>query len=737
MSDISTTPARTVDRMVVRIEHLDKLLNLAGEVIITSSTLHELQRSMVDTVTQQRPLVETDLHIIKAANETSRRISQDLHDLVMAIRMVEIGETFRMFRRPIRDLARTLKKEIELKLEGEKVLIDKALAERLVEPLLHLLRNAADHGIEAPIERAREGKPEKGTITLKAVEHEGEVEIIVSDDGRGIDEQKVYEKARSLGLLKPNETPDLLTVICTSGFSTREKATDTSGRGVGLDIVKTMVTEFGGTLSLKNEPKVGLTIRMVIPKLKAVNIIDALIVRGDSTLYALSIDKVISLMGINPNQIQAEMDRDRFIKYMGEPIALFDIGELFGCPSVKYDNAEVVPIVVLEGKTDKIAVIVSEFLSPQKLVNVPLNTRMFGATAQGVAGTCIISGGRIGLTVDIDVLVALATGVPLSDIAAPNVDASFGSGSASESGESKGMQPSAMPDEVVFSHSQDELVQKAKLSMKRDKIAESAEKSGQKDLSQGDVSDLLDELSRGLIELQDALLTLEGESDNADLMRECFRRLHAAKGNFTMLGAENSANLAHGLETLLDYLRKDQITMSQELMDILLDGVGELNKATKILPGTIPPANANLFMRIDSIIRSLTDQNVVTDPEKLLGTAFTLSPIVELQLLGALKQGAYTYETFFRFQPGRQADYLVAYLTLRKLCFLGNIISTLPSVSDIEKGNCGPAIKVLWASQKKEHELKQSIDEWGPLFNVIEHQTIPTTVFKYDSTADV
>ena len=177
MADPSLSSARSIDKMVVRIEHLDKLLNLAGEVIITSSTLHELQRTMVDAVTSHMPLNETNLQTIKSANESSRRISQDLHDLVMAIRMVEIGETFRMFRRPIRDLSRNLKKEIELKLEGEKVLIDKALAERLVEPLLHLLRNAADHGLESPIERIREGKPEKGTITLRAIEHENETEI--------------------------------------------------------------------------------------------------------------------------------------------------------------------------------------------------------------------------------------------------------------------------------------------------------------------------------------------------------------------------------------------------------------------------------------------------------------------------------------------------------------------------------------------------------------------------------
>ena len=410
MADPSLSSARSIDKMVVRIEHLDKLLNLAGEVIITSSTLHELQRTMVDAVTSRKPLNETNLQTIKSANESSRRISQDLHDLVMAIRMVEIGETFRMFRRPIRDLSRNLKKEIELKLEGEKVLIDKALAERLVEPLLHLLRNAADHGLESPIERIREGKAEKGTITLRAIEHENETEIRVTDDGRGLDEKKILEKAAAFGMTKPGETPDMLSIICASGFSTRDKATDTSGRGVGMDLVKTMVKEFGGEMSITNTPKAGFTFRMLIPKLKAVNIIDALIVRGGSTLFAFSIDKVLSLQGIRQNQIHSTMDREPFIKYMDVPLPLFDIGTLFGQAPVWQRDSEIVPIAILEGGGKRVAIIVSEFLSPQKLVNVPLNTEMFGNSAQGIAGTCIISEGRIGLTVDVDILLALAIG---------------------------------------------------------------------------------------------------------------------------------------------------------------------------------------------------------------------------------------------------------------------------------------------------------------------------------------
>jgi len=730
MSGASPNQNRGVDRMLVRLEHLDKLLNLAGEVIITSSTLHELQRDMNDAVTNHRPMTEGDLQIIKATDESSARISQDLHDLVMAIRMVEIGETFKLFRRPVRDLARNLKKDIELKFEGDKVLVDKALAERLVEPVLHMLRNSADHGLETPIERLHEDKSETGIILLKAVEHEHETEIIVSDDGRGIDEHRIFDHARRLGILHPGEQPDLLRTLCASGFSTKEKATDTSGRGVGLDLVSTMVAEFNGTIELENTPKHGCTFRLRIPKLKAVNIIDALIVRCNETLYALSIDQVVSLQGLTPDQIQASMDRERFIKYLGTPLPLFDLSALLGSESARLDNPEIVPIVIIEGKKERIACIVSEFLAPSKLVNVPLATDMFNRDVVGIAGTCIISGGRVGMTVDINTTVAKAVGEPISVDEGHDDAASFSEPVPDTTFDS------SIPDSTATRHTQEELIAKSKLSAQRDRIATRMEETSQKDLTNTDISDLLTELSRGLMELQDVLLSLENDKEQG-LMKEAFRRLHAAKGNFTMLGVTASANLAHQLETLLDHVRKEQIEMSQELMDTMLDGVSELNLATKTLPQSMPGDNEALLERIDAAMRVLGKDEPITDPDQLLGTTFTLVPTVELQLLGALKQGEQAYETFIRFKPGRQAEFLVAYLTLRKLCYHGTILATLPSMGDIEGGHCGTAIKVLWSSPLKSDELKSAIDRWAPLFNIAEHQSMPTTVFRYDVNAEM
>ena len=506
---------------------------------------------------------------------------------------------------------------------------------------------------------------------------------------------------------------------------------------MGLDLVNTMVMEFNGSIELENVLGQGCTLRLRIPKLKAVNIVDALIVRCNKTLYALAIDQVVSLQGLKPDEIQASMDRERFIKYLGTPLPLFDLSELLGSETTQLDNPEVVPIVIIEGKKEKIACVVSEFLAPSKLVNVPLATDMFNSDVAGIAGTCIITGGRVGMTVDINTTVAKAVGEPIVEEEGHEDAASFGESAPPPPPPHEDAEFGvSMPNSTATKHTQDELMAKSKLSAQRDRIAARMEETSQKDLTDTDISDLLTELSRGLMELQDVLLSMENDKE-PELMKEAFRRLHATKGNYTMLGVTASANLAHRLETLLDYVRKGQIEMTQELMDVLLDGVSELNQATKMLPQSVPGDNEALLERIEITMRVLNKDEPITDPDQLLGTTFALVPTLELQLLGALKQGTQAYETFIRFKQGRQAEFLVAYLTLRKLCYHGTILATLPSMADIENGHCGTAIKVLWASRLKPEELKAAIDRWASLFNITEHQSMPTTVFRYDANAEM
>lgn len=708
--------ARRIDRMMVRLEHLDKLLSLAGEVIITSSTMHELQRDLVDSAADRRPVSETNLETVKTADESTRRISQDLHDLVMAIRMVEIGETFRLFRRPIRDLCRGLGKEVDFVLKGENVLIDKALAERLVDPLLHVLRNAIDHGVETPLERVRAGKSERGTVSLRAVDTENHTELIITDDGCGIDGEKVLERARTNGLVGPHEKAELIDVLMMPGFSTRESATSTSGRGVGLDILQSLIREFDGNVELKSTPGKGTTFRLQIPKLRAVNIIDALAIRAGEHFYALDIEKVVALQAVDADSIHGTMERERFIKYLGDVIAVFDLQQLLGGAPLDIANQERIPLVIIEGRRSRIAVIVDEYLSPQKLVNVPLDRQIFERDTMGIAGTCIFAGGRVGLTVDVDAVVASATGDEFHRAAGPEthtaaeIEATFTEVAPAEAAVPEKAAVAKKPAEVAAAEAQAALL-----------------------LDEKDVKDLVDELCRGIAKLQDTLLSLEDKTDDVGLMHDAFRRLHAAKGNFTMLNRTSHAHLAHQMETILDLLRNDRIIMSTELMDLLLDGVSGLAQAAKQLPGEPSEPSSALLDQLETEIRANMAEPHLIDEREVLQKSFAMCPTIELQLIAALKRKEHTYETFIRFQSGRQAEFLLAYLLLRRLGMHGTILATLPEVDRIEQGECGNAIKVLWTSSLDASQLHETLENMARHYNIIEHQSLPTTVFRYEA----
>ena len=282
MTEIATIQNRTVDRMQVRLEHLDTLLSLAGEVIITAANLQDLERRTTGTGSAATGLGTESMHLIKSCNQATRRVSQDLHDLVMAIRLVEIDETYRLLRRPVRDLCRNLGCDAEVEFAGSDTLIDKALAERLLDPLLHLLRNAIDHGIETSIERKRHGKSLTGRVVVSARDAEHDTTVTISDDGAGIDEQAVREQAATVLGAAAAQAP-LLDLICRPGLSTAGQVTGTSGRGVGLDLVKSVVDEFDGEITLETEQPGGSTFTLRIPKLRAVNIIDALTLQAGDT----------------------------------------------------------------------------------------------------------------------------------------------------------------------------------------------------------------------------------------------------------------------------------------------------------------------------------------------------------------------------------------------------------------------------------------------------------------------
>jgi chemotaxis protein histidine kinase CheA len=699
MTDLTTARNRTVDRMQVKLDHLDTLLSLAGEVIITAANLQDLERRANATATDGGNLGDEGRSLIKTANQSTRRISQDLHNLVMAIRLVEIEETFRLLRRPARDLSRNLGRDVEVAFEGSETAIDKALAERLLDPLLHLLRNAIDHGIEPSIDRKRAGKDVTGRVRFVARDNDHETVITVEDDGRGIDEPAVRAVARDRLGSGWDDQP-LLTLLCQPGLTTTSEVTGTSGRGVGLDLVRTVVDEFDGDLDLETRIGEGTRFTLTIPKLRAVNIIDALTLRSGEILYALPIDKVVANLGLARDEVNTAFDRGRHITYQGRIVPLHDLQDSLEEPSLEVDQA-VLPVIVLRGRSGEAAFQVSEFLGPQKLVNIPLDEGLDHHPA--VAGTTVFTGGKLGLTLDVDTLVAMALGLGAErEIAERLVDTvgdvvrSDDTGVAAcdrEPGPRETDSPSATEND--------------------------------------ETEDLQHELLTSLERLQDSLISLESDPDDREELHHAFRRLHAAKGHFSVLEAEPQAILAHHLETALDYLRAGRLALSAERMDLLLDGVSYLMDAARELPAPPEAFPTEIMATLQELTASETvaaeDGRELAD---LVRQPFNLTPTAQLQVLSALKRGERTYETYLSFDPGRQPSFLAAYLLLSRIGKSGTVLATLPEASDIEQGRCGPELKILWSINLD--DVDPLLDRLAPLYRIHEHNSVRTTIFRYE-----
>jgi chemotaxis protein histidine kinase CheA len=712
MTELLQVQRGTIDRMQVRITHLDRLLSLAGEVIITSANLQELERRVRESVSRGQALRPESLEVVKTSNEASRRVSQDLHDLVMAIRLVEIGETLRLFRRPVRDLARNLGREVELLFEGEETLVDKALAERLVDPLLHLLRNAVDHGLETPLERARVGKPPQGRVTLTAFDREHHTEIAVSDDGRGVDLEAVRAEALTRGL--PVEGASLADILCRPGFSMAAAVTATSGRGVGLDLVRTTVEDFGGTVAVETTSGQGTTFRLTVPKLRAVNIVDALTMRAGHRLFALPIENVVASLAVDTRQVKNALGRGRYFTHRGEALVLHDLLDLLGEPAAE-EKPDPIPVVVIQGKAGRIAVAITEFLGPQKLVNVPLTGDWDRARA--VAGTAVFTGGRLGLTLNVDALTGEALGRT--------------EGASAEALVRTGMGPGASPlagDKPVRPGARGETPGVAGAPRATAEIASGASLR----LEAADAEELRSELRQNLQKLQESLLDLEASPGEAEPLHEAFRRLHAAKGNFTMLEAEPAVAMAHHLETLLDLLRGHRVELEPQRVDLLLDAAGWLMRAAEAPLGAFPEVDERLRDRLVGEAETGLSGHTADSEADLLGRKFALTPTLELQVLCALKRGERTLETFVRFDPGRQPEFLNAYLILRRLGMHGTVLATLPGVEEIEQGLCGTAVKVLWSTARDEEALAELFEQLGRHYGLSEASSVPVTVFRYE-----
>jgi len=365
---------------------LDALVNRAGELVLLRNRLLSLaSRSDSEPLTL-------------AAGELDR-ISDELQTAVLGMRMQPVGRLFQRFPRIVRDLARQLGKDIELMQEGEDTDLDRSLVEALADPLVHLLRNAVDHGLEAPVEREQAGKSRKGTVRLAASQRGERIVISVSDDGRGMDPEVLRRKAVEKGVIDAAQAARLSEVECYElifrpGFSTAATISDISGRGVGMDVVKTRVAELGGTLQVRSRLGHGSTLELTVPLTLA--ILRVLMVRVGDRLFALPLGNVSEVFELGSAQDHA-LDGRRVAAHRGRALVL---GDLAGWAGI--DGASGGHVVVLHVGHLHLGCLVHEVIGREDVMVKPLGPLFEGVP--GVAGATVTGDGRLALVLDLAAL---------------------------------------------------------------------------------------------------------------------------------------------------------------------------------------------------------------------------------------------------------------------------------------------------------------------------------------------
>lgn len=404
-AEVGPRKVQAVKTMRIDQEKLDIFMNLVGELIITKNTFAHIVRRI-----EGNDFTDEMLKEFKSGVFSVNRISDDLQVNVMDMRMVPVRVVFSRFPRLVRDLARKNGKKVRLIVHGEETELDKGIAEDIGDPLVHLIRNSVDHGIETPERRREAGKDETGTIILRAA-HEGNAIVIeITDDGAGIDPEKVKRKALEKGLITPDEADgmserDLVKLICRPGFSTAEKVTDVSGRGVGMDVVHTNISKLNGTVKIESKVAEGTMIRVELPLTLA--IIEALLVRAGGQDFAVPLDAVDETISIARDQIQWLQGKEA-IMLRGEPIGLVHLDRLLRLKGNGGKSRAKLPVVILSVGVHRVGVVVEQLHDQEEIVIKPLDECL--ATIKGLGGASIMGDGRIVVILDPLEIVGMAVG---------------------------------------------------------------------------------------------------------------------------------------------------------------------------------------------------------------------------------------------------------------------------------------------------------------------------------------
>lgn len=380
--------AKAAENVRVPAERLDELMDRVGELVIAQSRLSQLADASIEIQ-------------LRAVSEDIERLSGELRDTMMVLRMMPVASLFGRFRRLVHDLSRETGKVIELETEGETTEVDKTVIDRLADPLVHLVRNSIDHGLETPDERRAAGKPEAGHVRLSARQSGGEVIITVKDDGRGINRERVRAKAESSGLIQPGASlsdQELLQLIFQPGFSTAQQITNLSGRGVGMDVVKKTVEALRGAIEVSSTPGNGSEIALRIPLTLA--IIDGLLVRVGTGAYVIPLSAVEECLELSPEDDLRSRGRS-FISLRDSLVPFIRLRELF---NTRTQPDPFQKIVVISTGSERVGLVVDQIIGDHQTVIKSLSKLHHDVAT--FSGATILGDGSVALILDVAHLVA-------------------------------------------------------------------------------------------------------------------------------------------------------------------------------------------------------------------------------------------------------------------------------------------------------------------------------------------
>lgn len=384
---VPTVANNTSKTIRVNLEKIDNLLNLFEEVVIDRSRLEVIAEDM-----DNQELTDTVEHI--------SRVSSDMQSLILAMRMVPIEQVFNRFPRMIRGLAKDLGKHINLEIIGADTELDRTVIDEIGDPLVHLIRNSVDHGIELPEVRKQAGKSEEGKLTLRAFHSGNHVFIEIEDDGAGINHEKVKKKAIDNGIITPAEVgllteDEVANLILSSGFSTADKVSDISGRGVGLDVVKNKIESLGGQIAIESQPGKGSVFSIQLPL--TLSIISTLLVNVQKEIYAIPLSSIIETVILDKEQIMFAHGK-KVMDFRGKVVPLVSLAAVFEVPSEELEESKEHSIVIVKKGEKLTGLIVDSFIGQQEVVLKSLGNYLKDVFA--ISGATILGNGEVALIID-------------------------------------------------------------------------------------------------------------------------------------------------------------------------------------------------------------------------------------------------------------------------------------------------------------------------------------------------